>query len=532
MKKILASIFIIACGLCFVGCEVFIEYASLSSITKDEEFTSAYVSSVNGDEQVIVVDFNDLKEQNFFKNIMNSSAKPTDVLPEVIPRYNLIISSNNNSFQIADMNDLYANYKEKWYLIKSTKEDKLLLLNYLLGTNEIMPNDPLQIIRNDDGKIILSVIALTGGSCEIKYKDLNENKIIDVNNKNELFNFLVEKIQYGRKSVYDYTNCSMDYIIEITYDIYNNPKETSNTYEFKFHSDCGSMTILKNGDLIGTIKLSIDETNALLKCLKIKHEKTFDELFGYTVDSATKIIIDQGPGSITPPWIHSVYEVNDDVKINVLLEYLKNAKLTKTEFMPGLGTKEITIITDDKEYKLSFTSRNELWCNGQVYACDIAFPKLNENLIYQYYESYANVMISINGQETKLPNNYFEDIKFLPYSIKPNSTFATKFGTITIDGVTLMLTSKNTFTDLLGGTYTIVGDKDFSELLEGVNTETARVYVDSYTIIVSKNVEYTVAELKNALFGFEYEPYTLVKEDGSVFDTLLITEDITLIFRR
>ena len=100
-----------------------------------------------------------------------------------------------------------------------------------------------------------------------------------------------------------------------------------------------------------------------------------------------------------------------------------------------------------------------------------------------------------------------------------------------------MLTSPDTFMDSSGGTYTIVGDKDFSDLLEGVNTETARVLVKysegfSYTIIVSRNTEYTVEELKNALFGSIFEPYTLLKEDGSEFDSIIITEDITLLFIR
>ena len=531
MKKILASIFLLVIGLCLVGCEIFIEYVSLSTIVRDEEFTSAYVSSVEWDEPVILVDFDSLKEKDFYQNIMCSSTKPTDVLPEAVPKYNLIIKSKKNSLQFSDLGDLYAKYKEKWYLVKCTREDKLLLRDFLLGTSEITPNDPLQIVRNDEGNIIFSVIALMGDSCDIKYKDLNKNKLIDVKNKNGIFDFLVE-ILYGRKSIYDYTNCIMDYTIEITYDVYNNPNETSNTYEFKFNSECGAMTILKNGDLIGTITLSINETNTLLDYLSIKYEKTFNELFGYTIDSATKIIIDEGPGSIVPPWIHSVYEVTDVEKINLFLEYLNTAKLIKTELMTGLGTKDITIKSNDKEYEISFTSRNELCCNGKTYECDIPFPELNGELIYQYYESYDNGMISANGQESQLPNNYFEDIKFIPYSIKPNLTFATKFGSITLDGLKIMLTSENTFMDSSGATFTIVGDKDFSELLEGVDIETARIFVNSYTIIVSKNTEYTVEELKKALFGFVYEPYTLVKEDGSTFDTLVITEDTTLIFKR
>ena len=68
MKKILASIFLLVIGLCLSGCEIFIEYVSLSTITRDEEFTSAYVSSVEWDEPVILVDFDSLKEKDFYQN--------------------------------------------------------------------------------------------------------------------------------------------------------------------------------------------------------------------------------------------------------------------------------------------------------------------------------------------------------------------------------------------------------------------------------------------------------------------------------
>ena len=60
----------------------------------------------------------------------------------------------------------------------------------------------------------------------------------------------------------------MDYSIKITYDMPNSGIVPPNTYEFKFNSECGAMTILKNGDLIGTVILSIDEVNILLEYMK------------------------------------------------------------------------------------------------------------------------------------------------------------------------------------------------------------------------------------------------------------------------
>lgn len=492
--------------------------------------------------------------------------------------------------------------------------------NPTLGNNTT-PNDPLQIIRNENGKIVYSVIALGTDSYELKYNDLHHNKSIDVKNQNLVFNYLREILD-NRESVYSHTNCSMDYSIEVLYEVYGDVIENSvdtksfSTYEFKFHTSCCSMTILKNDELVGTVTLTNEEVDVLLGYMlskedniysltvknlvdyelfnikseykeggqievkmeyiddvvcfvylngqnvgylnghnslyinmpdkdseliisyesKIEKGLTFYDLFGYTIDTATKIIIDDGPGSIAPPWMHYVYEVNDSKEIETFLENLNNITLEKTIAMPGVGTRDITIITNDQEYNIFFTNRNEIWCNGNLYKFNSDLPKLNGKLIYQYYEGISDSTISIFGEEFNLPSNYFKDIKFLPYSPKMNTIFATKFGIINIDGLSLMLTSKDTFMDVNGNTYTIVGNKDFSDLLEGVNIETVRVQVKvsesySYTIIVSKGVEYSLEELKRALL-FLYDPYVLLMEDGSEFNSLLITDNITLLFSR
>ncbi len=294
-----------------------------------------------------------------------------------------------------------------------------------------------------------------------------------------------------------------------------------------------------NGENIGwlngtnSVKFNMPAKDSELVITYSNLEKnTFSNLFGYTIASATQIIIDVGPGSIVPPWMHYVYEVVDNDKIDLFLEYLNNTEFIETEAMVGVGTKTLTIKSNDAEFKINFTNRNDLWINGKLYKSTLAFPELNSRLIYQYYEDFMGGTFSSFGKESQLSTNYFNDIKFLPFSPKANLTYATKFGTITIDGLSMMLISKDAFMDSYGNTYTIVGDKDFSDLLEGVNIETSVVRVNSYTIIVSKNTEYTLSELKKAIHIFEFEPFTLVKEDGSEFESLLITEDITLQFQR
>ena len=135
MKKILVSMFFLVICLCLAGCETIIEYESLSSITKDEDFTSAYISSVNGDNQVLPVEFDELKEKEFYKNIMNSSAKPTDVLPEVVPMWILVIKSDNNQLVIDNLGSLYAEFNDKWYHILCSENDYVSLDEYLIPSN-------------------------------------------------------------------------------------------------------------------------------------------------------------------------------------------------------------------------------------------------------------------------------------------------------------------------------------------------------------------------------------------------------------
>lgn len=135
MKKLIVITFLLVFTLCITGCQTIFEYAPLSSIVKNETFNDAYVVSVRSDVR-LEVEFNDLKEQEFYKNIMNSMAKPTDVLPEEVPSWSLVIKSDNNELKIDNMSDLYAKYNDEWFLIKCSTEDKIALHNYLLVEDE------------------------------------------------------------------------------------------------------------------------------------------------------------------------------------------------------------------------------------------------------------------------------------------------------------------------------------------------------------------------------------------------------------
>lgn len=163
MKKKLVSMFLLVFSLCLIGCG---KNITLSSITKNEDFTTAYISSNNGDEHIISINFDDLKEKYFYKDIMASITKPIDVLPDEIPTYSLIIESDDNILHIDCRSDLYAQYNEKWYLVKCSKED-LNALEVYLDSNEEVPTN--HFLRNQLGCEWLN---------EIKVDDIIEIKII------------------------------------------------------------------------------------------------------------------------------------------------------------------------------------------------------------------------------------------------------------------------------------------------------------------------------------------------------------------
>ena len=289
MKKILVSICLLVFGLCLVGCESTLrgegEYkltviddfgylvAPLDDYYKAGEEIEVHLAFLSGPRVGININGEYIGE--------NAETKHVDghpVITFIMPDKDSILYTTMNGLSLKDCGEDNHQWDEgreiaggnggyvmKYFceLCGKFKEETITIIPPQEGWSD----DPLLIVRNNEGKIVFSAIALTGDSCDIKYTDLNKNKTIYAKNKNEILNYLIE-ILYGRESVYDYTNCYMDYSIKITYDMPNSGIVPPNTYEFKFNSECGAMTILKNGDLIGTVILSIDEVNILLEYMK------------------------------------------------------------------------------------------------------------------------------------------------------------------------------------------------------------------------------------------------------------------------
>lgn len=171
MKKILICMFLLVFELCLVGCETTIEYSTLSEITKSEEFNNAYVSSVNGDSKVLLVDFDVLKEKEFYKNIMNSNAQPTDVLPEADPLWSLVIKSNSNQLIIDNLGNLYAKFNDECYHILCLENDFALLNEFLISTDVNLNIEDLF------DTLVFGEVTLAKGDLSLKWiKSFNELK--------------------------------------------------------------------------------------------------------------------------------------------------------------------------------------------------------------------------------------------------------------------------------------------------------------------------------------------------------------------
>lgn len=264
IKKIITSLFMSVVVLCMISCQTqsIKEYAPLSLIVKDENFNEAY--AVVSDDVVLIIDYNKLKEERFYINIMNSMAKPTDVLPEVVPDWTMMIKSEDSTLKIDNMGALYAEYNNKYYQIMCSFEDKNALSSYILY-DKAPVTDILEITRIYTGKIkVHNAIDLSGNSYNMQIKNLKTGEDKSAINKEEILTLLFKNLS-GRDSIYDYTNCMMDYSIEISYPIYNGKSNEIelNKYEFKIHFECGAMTIIKNNNLIGTVVLSKEEIDEL-----------------------------------------------------------------------------------------------------------------------------------------------------------------------------------------------------------------------------------------------------------------------------
>ena len=128
------------------------------------------------------------------------------------------------------------------------------------GLQDSSPKEYFQVLKNDNGVIVFSVIA---GLPQAKYtyKDGEEYVGIALNNENGEINSLLFDLLHGKSTISDEEPNAFTHSISMTcsYTSDDGYSEITVIYEFKWTSTSDAITIFKNNTIVGTVLLSNEE---------------------------------------------------------------------------------------------------------------------------------------------------------------------------------------------------------------------------------------------------------------------------------
>lgn len=130
MKKFYTLTFMLLFLFGLVGCTQY----TLNKLIKGREITNALHSCSSLDCES-KIDFEELKKQQFYNNIMNAKLKKINVLPDKLPKWTLFLYNDTDEIEIKYMDVLYAKYDESYYTIKCLDADIEALDNYVTAHN-------------------------------------------------------------------------------------------------------------------------------------------------------------------------------------------------------------------------------------------------------------------------------------------------------------------------------------------------------------------------------------------------------------
>lgn len=257
----------------------------------------------------------------------------------------------------------------------------------------------------------------------------------------------------------------------------------------------------------------------------------------FTASSINKVIIDRAPGSISPPWEHHVIENSDQNYIEKVVKFFNEVKFISVNYTyDGVGYDVVTILCGTREFKFSFSNRDEYSVNNRDYVATESFPiEQVPGGDYYYIESVLTPVFSTFDRETELDRSFLQNIKYQVMIEGPTlyPTYRlTKAARITVgEDSVLIITSKNTF--YFGNDYCrVIGDNDFSSLIDGITDETCKLTVLSENgdtvaeFVLSKNVLYNAQEISDKLYRNTDKELRL--PSGDVFLEVAPTEDFVL----
>lgn len=256
-----------------------------------------------------------------------------------------------------------------------------------------------------------------------------------------------------------------------------------------------------------------------------------------TADIISNVIIDSAPGSICPPWKHHVIENGDAEYIENVVSFLADLKLMRVDgTYDGIGYYHVTIVTVAGDFSFSYSNADEYYFDGKSYIALKSFP--TEQVPggdYYYIESVLTPTFKSFDTEVQLENGFIEKIKY-QIAIKGPTLYPTydltKSARIKVgEEDELIIKSAKSFyyhNDLC----LVIGDTDFSSLLDGITDETCKLTIASENgdtiaeFVISKNCVYTATEFLNKLY--RDNALELRLESGEVFVEKAFDEDFTL----
>lgn len=270
--------------------------------------------------------------------------------------------------------------------------------------------------------------------------------------------------------------------------------------------------------------------------------KSFYDLYSFdknklTADTVNKVIIDSAPGTICPPWVHHVIENSESEYVDKVLKYLDEVTFRAVSgSYAGIGYKVVTLVTLSGDITFSFSDYGEHHSGGVEYVASSDFPiEQVPGGDYYYIESVLTPVFSTFDQETELDDTFLQNIKYQTVIEGPTlypKYDLTKSARITV-GEDRVLIIKSAKTFYFDNDYCyVIGDEDFSSLINGVTDETCNLTVlseEGETVaefVLSKNTLYTSREILNKLY--RYNALELRLPNGDVFIEDAFNGDFTL----
>ena len=124
------------------------------------------------------------------------------------------------------------------------------------GLQDASPKEYFQVLKNDNGVIVFSVIA---GLPQAKYtyKDADAEAYVGIalNNENGEINSLLFDLLHGKSTISDEETNAFTHSISMTcsYTSDDGYSEITVIYEFKWTSTSNAITIFKNNTIVGTV---------------------------------------------------------------------------------------------------------------------------------------------------------------------------------------------------------------------------------------------------------------------------------------